>query len=252
MSTVRKFISAILHSGKIGEWAQGGSIDYLFKNTELPYFEFVDTHVRKHGTLPHPDTFELHTGAELPEANEPASYYRELLFDRYVELELKSLTKQAGEYLTLDNKKPRQALNTMVTGLAKIRVRENQSQISSFKNAYDIVMPEYMAQNFSCGELGIRLGWPYLDALTGGLYVGDKVSIVGRPATGKTWSLLYNGLTAWHEQKKTVLFISMEIKPLLIHQRLAAMHAHVPIQGLKTAQLATTDLNQVTNALLKI
>jgi hypothetical protein len=71
MSAARRFITAILTRGDVAEWARLGPIKHLFKNTETDYHAFVDGHVRKHGVLPAPATFEKHTGVELMEAVEP-------------------------------------------------------------------------------------------------------------------------------------------------------------------------------------
>jgi len=48
------------------------------------------------------------------------------------------------------------------------------------------------------------------------------LAIVGRPAAGKTYKVLYMAHNAWWEQKKKPLVVSMEMKPLPLIQRIAA------------------------------
>ena len=91
-----------------------------------------------------------------------------------------------------------------------------------------------------------------MDEMTGGLVVGDMVSLVGRPAKGKTWQMLYNAHHAWQRHGAAIMFVSMEMKVLPIEQRLAAMNAHVPAGQLKNALLSTNNLNKVKGALKEI
>jgi len=85
-----------------------------------------------------------------------------------------------------------------------------------------------------------------------GLQGGDILSIVGRPAAGKTYKMLQIAKHVWWTQKKIPMFVSMEIKPLPLIQRVAAMHSKVSITKLKHASLSTkswgklkTDLSEL-------
>jgi replicative DNA helicase len=189
MSAARRFITAILTRGDVAEWARLGPIAHLFKNTETDYWAFVDGHVRKHGVLPAPATFEKHTGVELMEAVEPPGYYHELLVDRHIELGLKETVNDAAKFLSPENKKPREALRVIAEGVSKLTVAQNAHAIVDFKTSGSAIMNDLKAKMTGGDEFGLRLGWPYLDAMTGGLHIGDKVSLVGRPALGKAMPL---------------------------------------------------------------
>jgi replicative DNA helicase len=96
------------------------------------------------------------------------------------------------------------------------------------------------------------MGWPTVDEMTGGLLPGDVASMIGRPAAGKTFQMLYGCHHAWHEQEKPGMFVSMEMNPLAIQQRLAAMNAHVPMSKLKNAALSTTAMGKLKGALTAV
>lgn len=196
MSVARKFIHAALTSGSLKDWGGFGNIAYLFKNVETKYYDFVDDFVRKHGKLPDIETFEKHTGVDLNLSNEPPTYYHDLLLDRHIELELKSAVKLANEKLGLSDKKPREALQLIADAVAALHIQQHQAQITDFRNAYDIIMPDFIAKVTQGDEIGVRLGWPTLDQMSGGLYPGDIMSIVGRPALGKAQPLTAKVLLA--------------------------------------------------------
>jgi replicative DNA helicase len=86
--------------------------------------------------------------------------------------------------------------------------------------------------------------------MSGGLGAGDLLSIVGRPGMGKTYLMMHGANHAWLSGH-TPLFISMEMKPLLVMQRAAAMLARLPITGIKHAALETHQQAKLQNYLIK-
>jgi replicative DNA helicase len=74
----------------------------------------------------------------------------------------------------------------------------------------------------------------------GSIVPGDVISFVGRPAQGKSWMMLYIALHNWRYLKKNVLFVSMEMNPLSIAQRVTAMYAHVPYGQLKKSGFSSS------------
>lgn len=69
--------------------------------------------------------------------------------------------------------------------------------------------------------------------------------------SGKTWLTLYVALKNWLKGR-TVLFVSMEMSPLAIAQRLSSMYAGTPISYLKMATFSTAYLAMFTDAMLKM
>jgi replicative DNA helicase len=73
--------------------------------------------------------------------------------------------------------------------------------------------------------------------MSGGLSGGDLLVFVGRPGAGKTYLMLYTALEAW-KCGQVPMFVSMEMKPLLIAQRLAAMATRKSITQLRHADMS--------------
>jgi replicative DNA helicase len=118
-----------------------------------------------------------------------------------------------------------------------------------YREAYDLIMSAYVAKATAGNNMGLMLGWPTLDKMTGGLSIGDLISFIGRPAMGKSWFMLYMALHAW-SQGKVPMFVSMEMQPLIIQQRLLAIQAELPFSGLRDGALTTADYKKMKTLML--
>lgn len=271
MSLGKQYVSAILAENKLGAFLASGDILHLFRPNELPFYDFVKSFVKAYGSLPKVETVETHLGDELIPHKEPSGYYLDLLETRYVEERVKSTGKAASDLLKPENKDPQAALQKMTDMVLDVALKKQQKNIVDFRNAIDLVLPAYLAKFKAESSNGLLYGWPYLDAMTGGVGVGDLVSFVGRPAQGKTWKLLYAALYGWNLAAKLAkaaasaaekpevmpasgsrMFVSMEMPAQQIIERLSAMQTHLPMNKLKHADLGTTGLKKLKAGLTEI
>jgi replicative DNA helicase len=248
----KRFVASALATTSIAEWLSFGSIEHLFKPSEVELYGFVSEHVKKYGAMPAPGTIEAHLSEELAIAPEPPAYYHDLMQTRYVEQELKRGMKAAADKLGLTGKDPAGALLILGETVMQLIAKKNQRQVTDFRDAYDEIVTDYVAKYTSEDGAGLRLGWPTVDGMTGGLVRGDFMSLIGRPATGKTMQLLYAAHHGWEEQGACQMFISMEMKPLPIKQRLTAMHASIPATKLNNAELSSGYLAKMKASLLEV
>jgi replicative DNA helicase len=248
----KRFIAALVAESSVVGLLEYGAIDHVFRAGEVPLYEFVSAFARKYHALPQPETIEAHTGEELPDAGEPHGYYFDLLELRHIEHSLKRAMKQASDCLQPDEKDPKAALEAVSDAVMQLIAQKQQRLVVDFRDAYDTIMADYVAKFTQEDDHGVHLGWATLDDMAGGLVLGDMLSIVGRPAQGKTMQMLYCAHHAWKTQQRRVLFVSMEMKPLTIQQRLTALHAHLPMTKVKNAELSTKHLARLKGALLEI
>ena len=242
MTFGKNFLSAVIAKNAVTELLHGASIKHLFKGSEVALFEFVLAHVKKYGSVPDVATVLAHTDEELPNAVEPASYYRDLMEQRHVELELKKSMLKAQDELKAHA--PKEALGTIAETVMQL-VRESYGvSVVDFRQAYDLLMSVYVSQKQ--GIKGLQFGWPTLDAMTGGMLPGDLISFVGRPALGKTWQMLYGCHHGWlqseldpKEPGSSRMFVSMEMGSVPIQQRLLSMHLSIPAFKIKNGLLTT-------------
>jgi replicative DNA helicase len=264
MSLGLMFISAALAEGSVSEFLQFGNIEELFKANEVEQYVFVRDFVKKYAKIPAEDTIKAHTGAELFPHKETAQYYFDLLSKRHVEITLKQVMKKAADMLQPDVKDADSALKLITSTIMKLMTTKHQKQISDFREAFGLIIPEYV-QQYSA-EMGNRLmlGWQTFDEMSGGLVRGDLISFVGRPAIGKTYQMLYSAMHGWRKANEQYLqtgelpegssrmFVSMEMDRLPIQQRMAAMQASIPMDHVKHAALSTVGFKKLKDGLVNV
>jgi len=240
-----KLISSLIIEGELSDYLQMGLSKELFLGIEDDLFTFVDDHVQAHGVFPHADTIEEQIDVELPTVTEPATYYLEHFENRYFQQRLKKIMLEAQG--SLKKKQPKAALELLQDEVVNLTLKRNRQKMVNYTTeAYKLIKDNYMQQWL--GEDGIHVGWPYLDRLTGGLLGGDVLVIVGRPGTGKTYNLLHMAMHPWL-QGKVPLVVSMEMNPLALSQRIAAMQANVPANYIKTGDIPPKFKDKVFNVL---
>lgn len=248
MSTCgRRLLSSLIYKGDLAEFLNLGLGSSLFKDKEAALFEFIDDHARNHGQLPHPETIEGKLGDVLTDSPEPAAYYMKEVETRYLQGRMKELVLGAQEFLKDED--PSGAHNLIEIVMGDLYEAKNRNKIFDFRDAIDIVMPEYKKQHSPMGGSGVKFGWPTLDDQSSGMLPGDYWTFVGRPSAGKTFFLLRAARHGWKHQKQRPMFFSLEMNSLIIHQRLAAMDTGHSLTRLMKGMLSTKALQAVMSKL---
>jgi replicative DNA helicase len=263
----KQFLSAVVEQKATMDLIAYGDIDHLFRASEKGVFRFVKDFVRDFGTVPTHETIETHTGEKLPSVKEPHSYYMALMRDRHIELVVKEALKSANNHLHPEHKDPVKALETITNAVMRLQLQHQGKQVTDFRFSLDMIHADWKAKWVS--PTGLRCGWPTLDENSGGLNKGDLLSFVGRPAAGKTWQMLYAAHHGWDlagkaellAKKKGIectvppqsrMFVSMEMSPVAITQRLAAMQSHQDAFKVKNAALPKHYKQKLMDSLLEI
>lgn len=221
-------------------------IQYLLPG-EVEAFVFMQDFAKKHGAIPKADTVKLHTGVTLMPCEEPVDYYLSLVKTRYVKSETVGIL-QTAKTMFDDGKPPEEILAEMVTKGMKLRLNTVENKIYDYRKAADL-LHQQAKQAFYLGHVGgLETGWPTYDDMAGGLMPGDLMSIVGRPASGKSWLLIWMAFLAWLKGH-AVLLVSMEMTPLSIMQRLSSVDTQVSMSKLKTKGLLPKQLDKYFDAL---
>lgn len=222
--------------------------EFFSGDEELEFYEYVAHYLDRHGTIPKAETVEHQLDCELPPVVEPSSYYLEETEQRYIHQKMKKGIMNAQELLKAQN--PKEALKQMDALMLELSMSEQRQQVVNYtERAYDMIRGDYLDQWTRGDDYGIKMGWPTLDAMIGGLQPSDILVYVGAISTGKTYKSLYSAHYAWSKQKKTVLFVSMEMPALPLAQRLTALHTKIPAAHFKTAELDDIYKDKAFNAL---
>ena len=246
MSIGITLLAALLKKGVLKDYLARSLKEKYFKPSEQEMFLEVDKFIKSFGAMPSSHWLEdkvSEYGIEVPHTPEVEEYYYAKFKDRYVADSLKVAMTDASSLIK--NGEPHAALIDLVSKIVDLSIQTSGHQIVDLRESFELLHKEYKTKQKYGDDYGIKMGWPSLDAMTGGLMGGDMVSYVGRPAQGKTFNLLYSGHYAWYHQKVPTLVVSMEMIPLLLIQRITAMHTHYNLTHLKNAELSTKAYNKV-------
>jgi replicative DNA helicase len=245
----QSYFAALIQASDLKTYLSHGRIKHLFRSElDSKLFDFVDFHAREYGKLPDIQTVLTHGKTELPETVEPADYYLDLLRKAYVEVAIREAAALASKYLTGDEKNPLAALDVMRSGVSSIDAHNMTQAVIDYRDAGALLLERYKKTLTKDESTGLKFGWPTLDAMTGGLEDGDVISIAGRPGQGKTWFMLWIAINSWR-QGVVPLFVSMEIKPEPILQRISALHLEVSAASLKYGTLTSKTQPKYINGL---
>lgn len=228
----------------------GLSKDLFSGEEEKGLFLELESHISKYGVVPTEDT-AIEMGIDLSLDLEPPSYYLSKVESRALHQKVKKALLSSQE--SLKSREPEEAL-TILTDLvySQIQHKYKNTLVNFTKEGHDLIKSDYVTRMLMGDMYGVRFGYDYLDSMTLGLTEGDLAAIIGRPAQGKTYQMLHMAHYNWFHQKKVPMFVSMEMKPLPLAQRLTAMHTHKPISHLKKSELSTSSYKGMLNVLSKI
>lgn len=215
-----------------------------FVGEEIDLWDQIETHMSKYGRLPKPTTIDV----SIPEDLDSAEYYLAKTRERYKYRTLRSAVMEAHSLLA--DKETDAALDIIQQASTKLIQRTGGVHlVDLMTDGAKLLDDEYTLLTKLNTNPGVLTGYPYLDSMSGGLRGGDVLVVVGRPQQGKTYQLLYMAHHAWHHQGKRVLFVSMEMKPLPVIQRLVAMHEHMSITLLRKAEIPKAKHKQLMGSM---
>ena len=238
-STGAELLAAIVDSKKgLDEFVNLDLQPQLFvAGEELDAYQFIYHHVNKHGVIPTRDTL-VEEGWELPKTKEPASYYLKKVEKRQLHTTMRNATIQVRQLINKGKIEP--AFNILAEFISQQMLYKHRKQIVDFATeGRGIIKQAYTEKKLKGDEYGILTGWPSLDEKSLGMLPGDFWVIVGKTKAGKTYLVVSIARHAWWVQKKRVMIVSMEIKPVPLIHRLAALHTKVPVTDLNMAMLNT-------------
>lgn len=215
------FISAMIAQGMgASDWIKYGVLEPLFlTDWEKTVFQFTADYVRTYGAMP-PLSVMQQKFDDPFNSDAAANYYHDQMKLRFVDHSIRAGVK-AIENLLYDTNEydPDKALVMLRDALVKADLITKSKLIVDAREAMVTVFKEYKAKILlTDAEKGLMLGWPHVDKPSGGIEGGELVSIVGRPATGKTWFLLWIAMNGWAQLRRAI-FVTLEMPAKQIVER---------------------------------
>lgn len=226
-----RFLSAI-SGGDSNTWFQyGGRLAPLFEDDPQAQqaFTFVDKFAKKNGKVPTLETIKEATGLMLVSETSDAEFLFDQLMDRRIKRQMALSGQEVQQLLAV---KPREALAIMHKASAQLAIELATPQVYDFKSSIHTLWP-WLTEKWSGAIQSVPFPWHTLQAMSGGTFGGEVVSIVARTGLGKTWLMLEMALHIWRTTKKPVVFVTLEIMARGVMERLAAMYTQTPMDQFK-------------------
>lgn len=240
-----KLLASLVRTGSVESFLKFPMLDGMFLGEELPVFHAMLEHMSKFGAVPSRSAIEEKVGTlAWPDTPDDPEYYYDGCRQRWVHRELAKTMGEAAKILNDPAQDPEVARMLMGDRSIELYIQTNPTLLVDFRQALGPLIEHYKkVYKQKMTHSGINYGWDHLDSLSSGLWPGDFVAYVGRPAMGKTFFLLNTGLHTWGHQQTEVLMVTTEMIPLLMLQRASAMWTHKNMTHVKDAMLGQTALN---------
>lgn len=240
MSIAAGLIASLVDSPSgLSDFIRLGLGPELFKGPEeSASWDLTYAHVVKYGQMPSRARY-AEEKLDLPLSHpDPLEWYADQLRSRHTHHVMKQCLLDVQAHLNAD--KPKMGLEAMTSAVLNLTRTTFKRKLVDFSTeGADLILNALKAKKLQGESYGLRTGWSTLDSMADGVSGGDVVTIVGRPGQGKTYAMLFTSENAWDKQDKNVMFVTMEMKPLPIAQRLAAINTKKPITQLKKGELST-------------
>ncbi len=229
-----------------------GLVPDLFVGDGLKTFEFIQSHMRKHGVVPNLATIKTDIGVDIVDpAPEPLSYYAEKLFER------KRLSVQGDQARDLVDHLKNEDSKKVSDSAKKLIVESNKWQFG--KHVYgdprqtidDRVRRQIDLEKLHGVIDGFPTPWPELDVVTRGIHNGEFWIIIAAKKTGKTWCLLLFFEKLLREHKRPLL-VSMEMPTASMERRLDAIYSMLDYKEFREGTLGIDGLDKYVDEMKKL
>lgn len=245
MSVGLQLLAGLIAEGDIILYRKLSLSEKLFYGPETLLFQYVNGHVQKYNVLPKPQTVSDQFQG-LPAPLEPITFYADQVEQRYMHKRLNKVLSECNDLMKTQDTFTAQALIT--EALADLRTVSTRTSMAEFtQQAHDLYMAQYLKEQK--GGFELRLGWPTLDKF-GGLRGGEVLSIIGRPASGKSQLIVRSAMQAMMHGHR-ILCISMEMSLTEIMERLVALYTKFPMSHVQNYGFTTKQQSKFPGALLK-
>lgn len=248
MSVGYGLLKSVIHVGPeaLVSLSDKGVTNEIFQGDERTVFSTIEQFYLAYGELPTLDTIEVSSGISVPWDNfpvEPIAYWVDQVKER-------SMLLQAGNVLALaqdamgrrDLPKLRECIQNVYIQLEE--GRSEYSVQSAVDASREVVELHNKVQQNSTEIPGIPFAFPYLNLISGGMWGGDIISLIGRPATSKSY-LALNEARLSYDRGHKVLFVSMEMPIIQCARRFSALRTGINYNRLRFGRVSSFGMQKL-------
>lgn len=223
----------LLSEGRVEDWlVVKDKIDFERLGELKDCYYFIDDYVRKYGQLPGLDLISKKYGFEVVPVKETFEFLVEEVRKKILYNFLKEGLSRVNFFMR--KKEPVAALEELERLVVLARSLSGQSGLRTLDEFFPEVVELY--ERLKNKKYGVAIPWSILEEKFLGWQPGEVYGFVARTKKGKSTILIYFAHYAWKNGAK-VLFVSPEMKGVILARRFLSIHLQVPYEQLRTAKL---------------
>lgn len=231
------------------------AIRHRFSSNNQPLIDFIKKHYDKFNKIPLPDTIkEKFPNSNLREPSEPYRYYLNEAVELRTALDIQNSMMEVEKRLA--SKDIKSAIEAFVSAAKKLDILDVTSKDIDMKGYMETFIKEYLEKQSSVDQgddtIGLSVGLPTIDKMTGGLLNGDYWTVVGRPGSMKSYTLCKFAVEFADQMEGKILFISKEMTSEHIFKRMISVAGEGSFSKLKRYQVDETELDRINKKIQKI
>lgn len=241
MSEGLRLVSAIVTSGSVNTLIRMDR--EKFTTQEQTVFDFCQQFYRRYRSVPSAATVTAETGQRLPGAPETLEFYVDQVEDRHV---YNAIRERYGSLRDVMQQRDIAGMRPIVTEMNHVMNQRQQrgQTVMGIGQALGLVTERLERTMGYGGITGIETPWATFNEMTGGYQDADLITIVGRPATSKTYNLLMQSIAA-HDAGHSVLVVTTEMGIEQIARRYASLKTGINPELMKKNMISTYMMRRI-------
>lgn len=261
MNLDKELISGLIHPDYDKDMSQYDkmrlleSIRHKFSTQNQPVVDFIRNHHAKFNKIPLPDTITSKFPAFTTRPpSEPYKYYLNEAVELRTAFEIQQSMMEVEKRLA--TKDIKSAISAFVGAAKKLDILDVTSKDIDMKGYMEIFIKEYLEKQGGVDQgddtIGLSVGLPTIDKMTGGLLNGDYWTVVGRPGSMKSYTLCKFAVEFADQMDGKILFISKEMTSEHIFKRMISVAGEESFSKLKRYQIQEEELERINKKIQKI
>jgi replicative DNA helicase len=231
------------------------SIRHQFGIQSKPTIEFIKTHFDKFNKVPSPETInEKFPALRLKEPSEPYRFYLNEAVQMRVLKDVQNAIQEVERKMSTGSTK--EAVETFISAARKFEIVDVTSKDVNMKEYMPAFIQEYLEKQSEVEEgeevIGLSVGLPTIDKMTGGMLPGDYWTLVGRPGSMKSYTLCKFAVEFADQMDGKILFVSKEMTSEHIFKRMVSVAGEESFSKLKRYQIDKDTLERMDKKIQKI
>jgi len=199
-------------------------------------FKAIRDYYSKYGAVPEKETIcGLFPNFQFSETNEPLAFFIDQIKKQHKKNIYNIGLREVAELLRTD------------VDLAEIKLQRllstSKAAIKSgvdvdIRGVGEILKARYASRENGLGIDGYSTPWAYLNNITCGYHNGELIVWTARAKKGKSWLLLAQAVHIWREYNIPIIFVTKEMTPISIVERLCALETRLPYEAIRHGLLS--------------